>query len=112
MAKVRVTADEVRIALSPWEKVAALHGDLRLPRRAVCGVEVLDDSLTGVRGVRAPGLRLPRSRAIGTWRHRHGKDFVVARRAQGGLRLVLSGSPWSAVLISLPDPRAVAEQLR
>lgn len=111
MATLRVTEQEITVVLSTWEKVAALHGDVRVPRSALRGVQLVDDVLTAVRGTLRPGLSVRGSWAIGTWRHRHRKDFVVARHTQG-LCLVLSGSPWHAVLVSLPDPEAVAEQLR
>jgi uncharacterized protein len=112
MARVVVTGDEVVVQLSTGEKIAGLHGGIRLPRGAVRGVEVVDDALATVRGIRAPGLGVPRRVAIGTWRHRDGKDFVVARRGQRGLRLALSGQPWQAVLVGLPDPDEVARRLR
>jgi hypothetical protein len=112
MARVEVTSDEVLVQLSVGERVAALHGDLRLPRAAVRGVEVVDHALAALRGIRAPGLGLPRIVAIGTWRHQGGKDFVVARRGQRGLRLVLTGQPWRAVLVGLADPDEVARRLR
>jgi uncharacterized protein len=110
MATLRVTEHEIIVVLSIWEKLAALHGDVHVPRSALRGVEIVDDVVAAVQGSRAPGRGRPRSRAIGTWRHRHGRDFVVARSPRG-VCLVLSGSPWSAVLVSHPDPEAVAAQL-
>ena len=111
MATIRVTDHEIEVRLTRWEKVAALHGNLHIPRRAIRGIEVVENAMTAVRGVRVPGLHPPRRRAVGTWRHRHGKDFVAARRSPG-VALVLDGQPWSAVIVSLPDAEGVAAQLR
>lgn len=110
MATVDVEGDTVTVRLSTAEKVASLRGDVRFPRSAVTGVEVVEDALGATRGMRAPGFALPGRRKIGTWRGR-GKEFVSAAGGQRGVRITLEGQPWAAVVLGLDDPEGVAARL-
>ncbi len=56
--------DELVLALSAIERAEALHGDVRIPLRAVRSIEALDHLLDALHGMRAPGRRFPaRSRS-------------------------------------------------
>ena len=70
MAELTVRGDELHLTLTRSEKLAGLHGDVREPLAAVREVEVREDALAAVRGLRAPGLALPGRTKIGTWRRR------------------------------------------
>lgn len=111
MAVVQVTGDRVRIQLTRGEKIAALHGDLDLPRAAVRSAEVVADGPAAVTGLRAPGLALPGRVKIGTWRGRGGPRFAVVRRGQPTLRLGLEGTRYTSVLVSTPDAAELAAVL-
>lgn len=113
MAELRMAADAaLNVALTPLEKLAALHGDLRLPLSAVTEVDVIDQPLDEVRGIRAPGLHIPGRFKIGTWRGRGRRIFAVARAGQAAVRIELAGAGYDAVIVSLPDAAAVADRLR
>ena len=108
MAQISMTNDEVRVELTRGEKLAALHGDVRVPRSAVRDIRVDDDPLAAVRGLRAPGLNLPRRKKIGTWRGRGHRQFVVARQGMPAVRVLLEGTKFDELIISTPDADAVA----
>lgn len=112
MSDVAFEAGELVVELTPAEKVAGLHGDLRLPLTAITGVEVVPDALAAAHGFRAPGLSLPGVRKIGTWRTRDGAEFVVAHRGQAGVRLTLTGQTLASVLLGADDADALAERIR
>lgn len=112
MAEVHLTRESLNVVLSPWEKVAALHRDLRLPLAAVTDVDVVADPLAEVTGVRAPGLHLPRRSKIGTWRSRGRRIFAVAHANEPALRIGLAGAGYDAVIVSVPHAAAVAGRLR
>ena len=112
MSAVSLTSQELVIELTTAEKVAALHGGIRIPLSAITDVEVVPDALGAVRGVRAPGLALPGRVKIGTWRSREGAEFVVARRGQVGVRLTLTGHELASILLGDEDAEEVAERLR
>lgn len=98
MASVEIHPDRMVIRLSAAEKALALRrSDVVLARAAITSTLITDDPWVWPRGVRAPGVRLPGSLAVGVWRGPGGRDFVLARR----------GRP--AVVLDL-DPAITAQQ--
>ena len=112
MAALDITDDQVHIRFTPAEKALGLVRDHAFPRDAIERVELIDDGVRAARGIRAPGLGIPRVRLVGTWRHRDGKDLVSVRRGQPALRVLLRDQRFDAVLIGLDDARTVQEQLQ
>ncbi|WP_222268737.1 hypothetical protein [Modestobacter marinus] len=112
MSAVHLTDQELRVELTRTEKLAGLHGDVRIPLAAITDVEVVPDALTATRGLRAPGLQLPGRRRIGTWRTRNGAEFVDTRRGQAGVRLTLSGHRLASVLLGDDDAQGLAARIR
>ncbi|MET0865815.1 MAG: alpha/beta fold hydrolase [Nakamurella sp.] len=109
MAAVTVAGDELQIELSTGEKWAALrNADLHIPLTDVIGVERVAEPFRLVHGLRAPGLAVPWRTRIGTWRSSGRKIFAVTRAALPGIRILLRGNDFNEVLVSLPDPAAVA----
>ena len=106
-----VTPDAVTVRLSTFEKLAAFHGDLTVPRSAIVGVNLVHDPMGDVKGFRAPGYSLPGHAKIGTWHRREGRDFVAVHANRPGVELRLTGQPYQRVLITTDDPYAVAAQL-
>jgi hypothetical protein len=111
MSTIHLTTDTIEIRLSPAERLSALHGDLRLPRPAILAAEVVNDGLAAVRGVRAPGVAIPRRLKIGTWRDRHGACFVSVRRDTPSLRLTFRQQRYNTILISTPNATTLAAEL-
>jgi hypothetical protein len=112
VATLEPTPATVRVRLSRAEKFFGLLRDLEVPRSAITAVEVVPLGLDGVRGLRAPGLGLPRLRAIGTWRGRGEKSYVSVRRDQPAVRLRLTGQRFDSVLIGTDDAAELAARLR
>lgn len=102
MATLRLERELIRIDLSPWEQLAALHRPLAVRRRAVVQVEEFAKPFSALRGIRF-GTWVPALIAYGTFRHREGKDFVAVRRGRPALRLVLEGGRYAAIVVSV-DP--------
>jgi hypothetical protein len=111
MSTIELTTDTLHIRLSLLEKIGALHGDLHLPRDAIQAVTVIDDGLSAVRGMRAPGIAIPGRLKIGTWRTHGRRCFVLLRRGQPTLRLKLNGQRIEALLISTPNAADLAAEL-
>ena len=110
MATVQLTTDSLTVRLSRAEKLAGLLRDLTVPLAAVPEVTVVPDGASAVRGVRAPGLGLPRRR-IGTWRRRGERSLVSVRRGEPALRLRLAGQRFDTVLVGLPDAATTAAEI-
>ena len=112
MAELRIEGDELVLHLDGFERVVGLHRSIRVPVSSITAVDVVDDPVRSVAGVRAPGLAVPRHRKIGTWRGRGERRFVVARRGRPAVRVRLAGQPHTELLVSVPDAAAVASALR
>lgn len=112
MATLEIDDTTLTVQLTRGEKIAGLLGDVTVPRSAVSGVSVVENGLKGLRGMRAPGTGMPGVAAIGTWRGKGRKEYVVARR-RPALRIELTGQPYAALVLDLPqqDLAALARDL-
>lgn len=108
MATLTVESDELVLRLSPRERLGAFHGDIRVPLSDVEDVYVSDDPFRELQGLRAPGTGLPRVIALGTWRHRDGKDFAALYRNKPAVIVRLREAPFRRLLVSADDADAVA----
>ena len=108
MSTVEVHDDELRLRLTRFERLLALHADVAVPWPAVTGVEVVPDAYTAVVGVRAPGLGLPGLRLLGTWRTPRGPEFVDVTGHAPGVRIALRDQPFVSLLVSSADADALA----
>jgi hypothetical protein len=112
MTSVEVTHDSVHIHLSRLEKLAALSGDIVVPRESVVASDVIDDPLHAVRGLRGPGLGVPNRIKLGTWRRRGGRrQFVAVRRDQPAVLLTLRGQRYDSLLVGTDAPDRLLAQL-
>lgn len=111
MAKIDMTADNITITLTHWEKIAGLMGDVTIPRSAVTEVALETEPIKATSGLRAPGLGVPGSVKIGTWRGKGRRMYVCARRSVPAVRIEASGLDRDAYLVSVPDAAAVVAAL-
>ena len=100
MASIGLTKEELLVRLTTPEKVAELHGNVRVPGRAIQAVAVEPQPLAALKGLRAPGLSIPGRTKIGTWRRFRHLGFVVARRGMPAVRVRLTGAAFDDLLIS------------
>ncbi|MBG0832456.1 alpha/beta fold hydrolase [Planomonospora sp. ID67723] len=112
MATMTVTGGELVLTLGRGEKTAGLRGDIRVPLAAVRGVAVVEDALTGARGLRAPGLAVPGRVRIGTWRRPGSRAFVAVRRGVPAVRVALSGTRYDELLVGDEHAPELAGRIR
>ncbi len=94
MSELNVQSNRLVLRLSGFEKIAALHGDVAIPVDLVRDVDVVADPFANTRGMRAPGLGIPRRLRIGTWRGGGVRTFVVASAGVPAVRVrTLAGPP-------------------
>lgn len=112
MADLIVDADELVVRLTAVEKAEAVHGEVRVPLRAVRTVEVLDDVIKAVHGIRV-GTGVPGWVAIGTFTSRDSHIFaVVHHRTPRGVRVELEGAQFDELIVGSDDPEGVAATIR
>ncbi|GAA0686516.1 hypothetical protein GCM10010193_45480 [Kitasatospora atroaurantiaca] len=114
MAELMVDGDELVVRLSRREKLAAGHGDVRVPLTAVKQVTVQPDAWRALRGKRRRGLLVPGVLCLGVWRHSDGQDFVAVRMRRGGVVLadLRGGGPFTRIAVSAAEPQATAAAVR
>ena len=114
MAELRTEGDELVLHLSDAEKVEGVHGDLRVPRSAVSGVEILDDAhaAAGIRSGLKIGTRIPGVIEVGSVEGRTRRLFAAVHHdTPRGLRVSLEGSSYDEWVVGCDDPEAVAVRL-
>lgn len=114
MAELKIDGDDLVLHLSAAEKVEGVHGDLRVPRSAVLGVEVIDDAhqQAGFRAGVKIGTRIPGVVEVGIvqgWSHR--RFVAVHHDTPRGLRIKLDGTAFDEWIVGCADPEGVAAQL-
>jgi hypothetical protein len=110
--KVQITPDELRVELSPAEKLLSLHGDIVVPRSSIVAAEVDEDPL-GTYASRpwslTVGLRVPRVRYLCTSFDR--RRFWSIRRGVPALHVVAERDGRSELTVSTVDAPALAGRL-
>ena len=112
VSTITVDGSTLTVRLSAVEKALGLLRDQVVPRSAVVDVEVVEDGLSAVRGIRAPGLGVPVLRKLGTWRGAGRTRFVDVRRGEPALRVTLRGHRYDELLLGTPDAAELAASLR
>jgi hypothetical protein len=112
MATLRIDDGELVLALSRWERLGAMHRDIRVPLTSVEDVAVTEHPFGELRGIRAPGTGMPGVIALGTWRGRGEKGFAAVYRKGAGVVVRLRDSEFAWLCVSSDDPQAVADRVR
>ena len=112
MAELLIDGDELVVRLGALEKIEAVHGEVRVPVASVRGVEVLEDALAAVHGLKSPGTGVPGMVAVGTYRSIGSKIFaVVHHEAHRGVRVTLDGADFNELIVGCDDPEAAVALL-
>jgi hypothetical protein len=114
MAELVVEGDDLVLRLSGAEKVEGVHGDLRVPRRSLRRVEVLDDAhaAAGLRAGIKVGTRLPGVIAVGRIYGDKKRFAAVHHDTPRGLRLAFDHENFDEWIVGVADPEATARTLR
>ncbi len=112
MATLTSDGDHLVLKLGPLEKLAALHGDVRVPLEQVRAIRKVDP-WRSLRGLRAPGTGIPYVLAYGTFRSRKGKDFAAVKGRGAAVLVELEcRKPFKRLLVSAADAGRIATKLR
>ncbi len=114
MAELAIQGDELVVRLSPLERVAALHRDIRVPLTAVQSVCAEPDPWAALRGMRAPGTGLPGMIAYGVRRMTGARpDFAAVWGRRPAIRIELvPGSQYGRLVVTVADPDATLVAVR
>jgi hypothetical protein len=112
VAELTVQGDELVLSLSEMEQLEAVHaGDVRVAVTSVRGIEVLDDALGAVHGIRT-GTGIPGVLVVGAIRHEGKKAFVVVHHGRPrGVLVRLEGADYDELVVGCDDPETLAATL-
>ncbi|GAA3662361.1 hypothetical protein [Microbacterium marinilacus] len=100
MVTLLLDQTQLEIVLTRTERVLAAQRDnIRVDRASIARLQLTDEPVTWLRGVRAPGTHLPRLVSLGRWRSAQGDDFVAIRHGRPGVVIDLTGDERFARLV-------------
>jgi hypothetical protein len=108
MAECVIVGQQLEVRLSTAEKLEAVHGSISVPLSSVRTVEVVENTMDFVHGLRV-GTGIPGSTAIGTLSSSSAKIFgVIHHGKHRGVCIVLDGAEFDELLIGCDDPERMA----
>jgi hypothetical protein len=108
MAELSIVGETLQVGLSAAEKLEAVHGDVSVPLSSVRTVEVVENAMECIHGLRV-GTGIPRSTAIGTFTSSKARIFgVIHHGRHRGVRITLEGADFDEIVVGCDDPEAVA----
>jgi hypothetical protein len=112
VATLIVDGSDLVVRMSEFEKLEAMHKDVRVALSAVRVVRAVDDAWPELRGIRAPGTGIPGVVAVGTRRGSFGKDFAVVHGTGAAVVVELAGASYSRLVVTTPDAESVAAAIQ
>ena len=111
MAECSVRDDELIVTLSAVEKLEAIHGDVVVPLSSVLSVEIIEQPLHYIHGIRV-GTGIPGLTAVGTFTTKSTKIFGVIHHGQHrGVRIVLTGAQFDEIILGDVDPESTTARI-
>ncbi|MGH2274234.1 MULTISPECIES: hypothetical protein [Microbacterium] len=118
MAQITRDGSDAVVTLSVFEKVEGLLAPTRFSLSNVTSVEILDDAHEQIKGwgrdFKLAGRYVPDTTAVGTFRNGEERGITLAlvhSDTPRGLRIELSGEPYSRVVIGLADPETTKAEV-
>lgn len=104
MARLIIDSSDLVVKLSWLEKLGAVHGNVRVPLRAVRSAMVEPRPWDLVRGFRLAGTGLRGVAVLGTRYFGGGRDFVAVTNGRPAVRVELSeDARYARLLVSVND---------
>jgi len=119
MADIAREGNEIVVKLSTGERVMAVHRDVRVPLSAVQGIDVIDEPIRRIHGLKPRNLRVFGSYWPGWFAYGSFLDgglrrllfAAVTGRKPRGLEITLNGARYTRLIVSLDDPDAAKTAL-
>jgi len=112
VASFEIIGGDLRLALSGFEKLEGLHGDIVVPLGTVCDVRVVPTAWPELRGIRAPGTGFPGVVAVGTRRGAFGKDFAAVHGRGPAVVVELEGAPYRRLIATADNAESTTAMIR
>ena len=112
MANIAREGNEIVLKLSTGERIMAMHRDVRVPLSAVKSVEVVDEPIHRIQGLKPRNSKVfggywPGWFAYGSFFDGAVRQLLFAavnRRKPRGLEITLDGARYTRLIVSLDHP--------
>ncbi|MBF6213431.1 hypothetical protein IU433_25190 [Nocardia puris] len=111
MVDIEVTGTTVTVRVRGGHKLLALRDELTFDLRDITAVVPAEVDLRPP-WVRAPGTFFPGVIAAGTFRGKGRKEFWDTRFDGSGIRIELSGTEFTRLVVDVPEPDTTLHLLR
>lgn len=115
MVHIEVHNKGITVKLTLAEKFWSLSGDFEIPVTSIRGAEVIPGKaqsiFKGISWAMRVGTALPGVYYAGRFFRKGGADFLVVSAGKPALQLNLSGKPYLRVVLTVPNPEKVAEDV-
>ena len=119
MANIARDGDEIVLELSTGERVMAMHRDVRVPVRAMRSVDVVDEPIRRIQGLKPRNFKVfggywPGWFAYGSFFDGAVRQLLFAAansREPRGLEITLHGAKYTRLIVSLDHPDAAKTAL-
>lgn len=111
MADLNISGGHLHLALTDFEKLESVHGDIEVPLSSVTSIEVVENALDVAHGVRK-GTGLPGVMVVGSISGNGTKSFVIVHaKHTRGVRVGLHGEKFDQLVVGNDDPESLAATL-
>jgi hypothetical protein len=119
LANIAREGSEIVLKLSAGERILAVHRDLRVPLSAVTSVDVVDEPIRRIQGLKPRNFKVIGGYWPGLFAYGSFFDGAVRRllfaavnsRKPRGLEITLDGARYTRLIVSLDDPDAAKTAL-
>jgi len=114
MIRAEITDNDLVVELSPWEKVWAIHGDLRIPLDHITGVRIEDENGWKRMFAKLIGTGAPPFKVAGIYFGNGGLVFCDYADGKDCLVLDTQHERYRSIIVQLTDqdPRTIMEQIQ
>ena len=112
MASLLIEDQRLHLSLSGWEQLGSLHADIRIPFSHIVNVEISEKPWRTLRGIRAPGLGIPRIVMLGTMRRKRKKDFCAIYQNRIAVVVYLREETFERLIVTCEESEKVVRRLK
>ena len=113
MARLIVDGTDLVVGLSWLEKLGAVHGNVRVPLRAVRSAAAEPDPWQTLHGTKLAGTGIPGVAVLGTRYFDGGRDFAAVVGRRPAVRAELGQeAPYAQLLVSVDDAEGAVATIR
>lgn len=107
-SRLVVEKGKIKLLLSEWESLGALHPSPSMPVAEISGVSYFDDLWSSkiLRGFRAPGTGVPFLVMLGTMRTMRWKAFCAIYKRRPGVVIDFKSGPFDQWIFTMPHDLA------